>query len=322
MSNSLHLINYKNFIGVNKFILKQFGPSAALFLSQLVSMHCYADEQNAFASHPVYGDGWFYQKVEDIEDMLGIGEKEQRSVVRILKESGVIEMQVFDLPPRRYFRINIQIFNDIIENQRNTIDTSQTQLSKAPKRSYGNLPNAVIAPIYNRTNGIDKEPKGSIAPFSRDETDHVKPPNAQANAHAPNRSEIPSNPKIPDKPRRIIPKPESPRFDDWPDMAENVSVSVTEHQKLVEKFGADVTQECYEYLSDWKKSATPSQVNKHKSDYFRITKWVALRVREDKIKFNDLQKKEQMANIAPHRRGSKNVTRGDAVKDDFKWEKF
>lgn len=56
--------------------------------------------------------------------------------------------------------------------------------------------------------------------------------------------------------------------------AENVETSEKEHEKLIEKFGEKLVLEGYQDLSDWKESAQPSQVKKHKSDYYRLRKWV------------------------------------------------
>ncbi len=66
--------------------------------------------------------------------------------------------------------------------------------------------------------------------------------------------------------------------------APNVSVTPEEHKKLVEAFGDPLVKKGYEELSEWKKSAKPSQVNKHSSDYYRLRKWVIPDLQEKKTK--------------------------------------
>ena len=74
--------------------------------------------------------------------------------------------------------------------------------------------------------------------------------------------------------------------------APNVSVSDEEHAKLLEKHGAELVEAAYVRLSEWKESASPSQVKKHSNDYLRLRKWVINDVREEIIKERELKIKE------------------------------
>ncbi len=63
---------------------------------------------------------------------------------------------------------------------------------------------------------------------------------------------------------------------------EQVKVSDDDHQKLIAKHGADLTEKAYEFLNDWKLSKAetdPKALTKH-TDYYRITKWVMKEVKE------------------------------------------
>lgn len=64
----------------------------------------------------------------------------------------------------------------------------------------------------------------------------------------------------------------------------NIQTTDDEHKKLVSKYGNEFTDLCYDQLSEWKESAPPSQVKKHSSDYLRITKWVAIDLKERQLK--------------------------------------
>lgn len=63
---------------------------------------------------------------------------------------------------------------------------------------------------------------------------------------------------------------------------QNVKTTETDHQKLIEKFGEEFTNACYERLSLWKLD-TPKAKWK-KSDYRSILRWVAEAERESAIK--------------------------------------
>jgi len=65
---------------------------------------------------------------------------------------------------------------------------------------------------------------------------------------------------------------------------EFVSVSDDQHKKLLEKYGAETTNEAYEHLNDWKESKAstdPKALEKH-TDYYRITKWVMKELQQQK----------------------------------------
>lgn len=73
--------------------------------------------------------------------------------------------------------------------------------------------------------------------------------------------------------------------------AKDVFTTEEEHQKLIDKFGEEITLKCYAYLSEWKESADPATVKKHGSDYLRITRWVASAVRERDLRERELAKR-------------------------------
>jgi len=77
----------------------------------------------------------------------------------------------------------------------------------------------------------------------------------------------------------------------FPKRAKEVHVSDDDHSKLVKDLTIEVTQECYQYLSQWKEN-NPKQAKKFNSDIGRIRKWVINAVREEKIKNAELDQRE------------------------------
>lgn len=77
--------------------------------------------------------------------------------------------------------------------------------------------------------------------------------------------------------------------------APNVETSEADHQKLVEKYGEEITEQCYQKLSEWKES-TPKNKWK-KGDYRSILRWVFDAVQEEKAKKAKIEKVMQDVSI-------------------------
>ena len=60
-------------------------------------------------------EGWFYCKMERFEKDLYILPRTQTRIVRKLKDRGFIETKMKGHPPKRYFRINYERIEDVIE---------------------------------------------------------------------------------------------------------------------------------------------------------------------------------------------------------------
>ncbi len=64
-----------------------------------------------------------------------------------------------------------------------------------------------------------------------------------------------------------------------------VFTSEEEHNKLLEKFGEQTTNEAYDYLSEWKlsKAEADPRANAKHTDYYRIRKWVVKTMQQEKV---------------------------------------
>lgn len=119
----LSLIASRNFIAVNKTLIKVFGLDEAIMLGELASEFEYWQEQGRLDE-----DNFFFSTVENIEDNTGIKEKRQRAILNNLKEKGVVEMKLKGLPAKRYIKINEAQLVSILMN--NSGETSGTRTAE------------------------------------------------------------------------------------------------------------------------------------------------------------------------------------------------
>lgn len=66
----------------------------------------------------------------------------------------------------------------------------------------------------------------------------------------------------------------------------NIYISAEEHAKLIKELGNELTEKCYDELSEWKTSKSLNDLKSvvAHSDYYRMTKWVIKAVKEKDIK--------------------------------------
>lgn len=188
--------------------------------------------------------GWFYATIDRIEERTSLSRKEQDKALSKLKEAGFLLVSIKGLPAKRYFCFNPNKEQEFIE------------LLKGESK-----------------NDCYFAQKGQTGMSQRDKLDSAK----GTNSHIYRKQDIENK-------GESAPKGAAPPTSISISRSENVATSQEEHQKLIAKYGEETTQECYQLLSEWKKSADPKQVKKHKSDYYRIIKWVAGQILESKNK--------------------------------------
>lgn len=90
--------------------LRQFSPelghilksvSAAIFLQEIINATAYFES----TSHPKYGDGWVYYTIDRMHERVCLSRKEQDTAIKILKKFDLLEMCIFGVPAKRYFRV-------------------------------------------------------------------------------------------------------------------------------------------------------------------------------------------------------------------------
>lgn len=98
------LLMSSNYFVLNKQIIKIFGIENGYLLTALIeASDILADEE-----------GWFYQTVENIEDITTLNKYKQLQGIKVLVEAGVLEQINKGVPCKRYFRINFEMIEEIV----------------------------------------------------------------------------------------------------------------------------------------------------------------------------------------------------------------
>jgi len=97
-------IDQSSFVVVNEKMIKMLNGdcTCAVLLARLISLY------NHFKSNDTLSDGWFFQKVKDIEQRLGINDYFQRKCFTFMVKKGFIKTKIVGSPPIRYFSINFK----------------------------------------------------------------------------------------------------------------------------------------------------------------------------------------------------------------------
>ena len=88
------------FINLNKALMHALGLHEAVLYAELLSRYVYFESRGGLTQ-----DGYFYNTVDDLKLGTVLGDKSQRSTIRNLIKSGLIEVRVGGVPAKRYFRI-------------------------------------------------------------------------------------------------------------------------------------------------------------------------------------------------------------------------
>ena len=111
------LLMSSNYYTLNKQIVKELGIESVFLLTILIeASDGLADEE-----------GWFYQTIEKIGELTGIGRHKQDKIIKELIELKILEQKNKGVPCKRYFKVNYQMIENLVfQNQ-------QTSLSKNDK---------------------------------------------------------------------------------------------------------------------------------------------------------------------------------------------
>jgi hypothetical protein len=111
------LLMSSNYYTLNKQIVKTLGIEPAFLLTILIE-----------ASDGLADDeGWFYQTIEKIGELTGIGRHKQDKIIKDLIESKILEQKNKGVPCKRYFKINYKIIENLV------FQKQQTSLSQNDK---------------------------------------------------------------------------------------------------------------------------------------------------------------------------------------------
>ena len=98
------LLMSSNYYTLNKQIVKELGIETAFLLTILIE-----------ASDGLSDDeGWFYQTIEKIGELTGIGRHKQDKIIKDLIELKILEQKNKGVPCKRYFKINYEIIENLV----------------------------------------------------------------------------------------------------------------------------------------------------------------------------------------------------------------
>lgn len=95
-----------SYIVINKTVLKIFGYETALFLSTLAEAETLLSDD----------DGWFYQTIDTIEGLTGLSRFKQERCIEQLEEFSIIKKEVRGLPAKRFFKLDYEKIQTLIES--------------------------------------------------------------------------------------------------------------------------------------------------------------------------------------------------------------
>ena len=98
------LLMSSNYYTLNKQIVKSLGIESAFLLTILIE-----------ASDGLSDDeGWFYQTIEKIWELTGIGRHKQDKIIKDLIELKILEQKNKGVPCKRYFKINYPMIENLV----------------------------------------------------------------------------------------------------------------------------------------------------------------------------------------------------------------
>lgn len=121
----LQLLASRNYITVNKDLIKIIGLEEAIILGELAS------EYNYFFDKEELDDGYFYSTVENIEKNTSLSEYKQRRAINSLKDKNLLDIKIKGIPAKRYIKINEeQVMNLLNINFFNNLSASSLKIKE------------------------------------------------------------------------------------------------------------------------------------------------------------------------------------------------
>ncbi len=87
-----------------------FSMPAGILLSQLLYWHGQGGRK----------DGYIYKTADEIRSELGMSRTSQETAIKQLRECGVIDYKLAQVPARRHFRVNLQRLHELLPSLKET----------------------------------------------------------------------------------------------------------------------------------------------------------------------------------------------------------
>lgn len=151
----LQLLASRNFITVNKIMIKALGLEEAIILGELASEFAY------FESKGLLEDGYFYSTIENIEDNTTLSAHQQRKAMKRLQSLNILNIKIKGLTAKRYIKINesqlIQFFNTKLLKNLTTVSEKIEELDAKNFNGNKNNKNNKLNTRAEEREGDEKE---------------------------------------------------------------------------------------------------------------------------------------------------------------------
>ena len=106
------LLMSSNYYTLNKQIVKELGIESAFLLTILI------EASDGLSDN----EGWFYQTIEKIGELTGLGRHKQDKIIKELIDLKILEQKNKGVPCKRYFKVNYEMIENLVfQNQQSSL---------------------------------------------------------------------------------------------------------------------------------------------------------------------------------------------------------
>lgn len=107
----LRLLASKNYISVNKDLIRAIGLEEAVLMGELASEHDYWEDEDSLE------EDYFYSTIENIEKYTGLTAYQQRRALKKLQTLNIIDIKLKGIPAKRYIKIDEEQLTNILNDK-------------------------------------------------------------------------------------------------------------------------------------------------------------------------------------------------------------
>lgn len=135
------LLMSSNYYTLNKQIVKELGIESAFLVTILI------EASDGLADN----EGWFYQTIEKIGELTGLGRHKQDKIIKELIDLKILEQKNKGVPCKRYFKVNYQMIENLVfQNQQSSL--SENGKLDCPKKTNYSVENSQTSLSENGNN--------------------------------------------------------------------------------------------------------------------------------------------------------------------------
>ena len=120
------LLMSSNYYTLNKQIVKELGIESAFLLTILI------EASDGLADN----EGWFYQTIEKIGELTGLGRHKQDKIIKELIDLKILEQKNKGVPCKRYFKVNYEMIENLVFQNQQTSLSENGKLDCQKKTNY------------------------------------------------------------------------------------------------------------------------------------------------------------------------------------------